>query len=239
MDLNIVICDDRQEDREHIKACILAMNDYQYASVTLCTPDKLLDDINDETFSYNIAVMDIEFGKKDINGIDVARMINDRFKLCMVIYISSYLDFAPMVYESSHCYFVLKKNMAVTLELAMKKATKLLESYNKNEMLSITSNGATVVVKQKDILFVERVQRCIRLVLVDEEYKCYKSLRDIAGNLSENFVRCHRGFYVNMEHIKRIDNNEIIIDDTIALPIGDKYKDSFMGTYLAYCSMRI
>ena len=144
-----------------------------------------------------------------------------------------------MVYESSHCYFVLKKNMDLRLELAMNKAVKLLKKQGVNDILNITSNGNMVILKQRDVVYVERAQRIVKIGMSERDYKCYKSLREISKLLSGDFVRCHRGFFVNMEHIRLIDKNELEMDNAVRIPIGDTYRDAFLEAYLSHCSMRI
>ncbi|MBO5509870.1 MAG: response regulator transcription factor [Lachnospiraceae bacterium] len=237
--LKIVICDDKKEDREQIRDNLYRMEAYKDAELKLCSPEELLAEIEADSFCYDIAIMDIEFKDSKVNGIDVVKLINSKYEQCVIIYISAILEFAPMVYESSHCYFVLKKNMDVTLELAMNKAVRLLEKQGVNDILNIISNGNMVMLKQRDIIYVERAQRTVKIGMSDRDYKCYKSLREISKLLSGDFVRCHRGFFVNMEHIRLVDKNELEMDNAVRIPIGDTYRDAFLEAYLSHCSMRI
>ena len=237
--MKIVVCDDKMKDREQVRDTLHKMEACKDADIKLCSPEELLAEIDADSFCCDIAIMDIEFKDSKVNGIDVVKLINSKYEQCVIIYISSILEFAPMVYESRHCYFVLKKNMDATLVLAMNKALKLLEKQGGNDILNIISNGNMVMVKQRDVVFVERTQRTVKIGLVDRDYKCYKSLRQISKLLSGDFVRCHRGFFVNMEHIRLIDKNELEMNNGVRIPIGDTYKDAFLEAYLARCSMRI
>ena len=239
LDIRIVICDDKEADRELIRDSIQRMGDYRDADINMRSPEELMDEIDTGSFDYNIAIMDIEFEKNSNNGIDMTKLINSKYEQCVIIYASSILEFATRVYESTHCYFVLKKNMDATLPLAMNKAVKLLERQGLNDILNVTSNGNTVILKQRDVVYVERAQRIVKIGMVDREYKCYKSLREISKQLSGDFVRCHRGFFVNMEHIRLIEGNELQMDNEARIPIGDTYRDGFFETYLLHCSMNI
>lgn len=239
LDIKIVICDDKKADRELIRDSLQRVDDYKDADVNMRSPEELLGEIETGSFDYNIAIMDIEFEKNAINGIDMTKLINSRYEQCAIIYISSILEFATRVYESTHCYFVLKKNMDATLPLAIDKAVRLLEKQGLNDILNITSNGNMVMIKQRDVVYVERAQRIVKIGMMDRDYKCYKSLREISKQLSGDFARCHRGFFVNMEHIRLIDGNELEMDNAARIPIGDTYRDDFFEAYLSHCSMRI
>ena len=54
------------------------------------------------------------------------------------------------------------------------------------------------------------------------------SMYEIQQLLSQNFVRCHRKFIVNMKYVDNYDrNNRYIRIGTVTLPVSRGYKDSF------------
>jgi two-component system LytT family response regulator len=97
-----------------------------------------------------------------------------------------------------------------------------------------------------DYLFVKADHRLIRIMLSEikyiegsNEYIIIHLLRDkplttlmrmknIESMLPENhFLRVHRSFIVNLNHVKVIERNRIIFDEKIYIPVGEQYKESF------------
>ena len=46
------------------------------------------------------------------------------------------------------------------------------------------------------------------------------------------FLRIHRSYIVNMNHVQEVTKNRIVMDTDTYLPIGDMYKDA-LSEYLA------
>ena len=45
------------------------------------------------------------------------------------------------------------------------------------------------------------------------------------------FVRCHKGFAVNVRHIKSLHSHEIVLDSGRIIPIGRVYKQTIWAAY--------
>ena len=41
------------------------------------------------------------------------------------------------------------------------------------------------------------------------------------------FMRIHRSYIVNLQKIREVNKNRVILDADTSLPIGDLYKDTF------------
>ena len=55
-------------------------------------------------------------------------------------------------------------------------------------------------------------------------------LKVIEEQLPKNkFMRVHRSFIVNLDYVKVIERNRIIIDHNMHIPIGDQFKETFQG----------
>ena len=65
----------------------------------------------------------------------------------------------------------------------------------------------------------------LHIVCHDETVKTLENLKDILNRLNKVFIRCHRSFIVNMDKIKFIENNRIVIEDEY-LPVSRAYQDN-------------
>lgn len=189
---------------------------------------------------WDIMIMDIEFKNRDYNGIELVEMINQANKHCQIIYLTHVLSFAPEVYDTDHCYFVMKNNMEHMLPRALDKARKLHQMAASQKPLEIMSGGHTVYIREEDIRYVEKSQRQTIVHTGGDVFACYESISAIAKRLSRNVVRCHGGYLVNLSHITYLGSDKIIVDLPDAeIPVGKTYREHTKRAYLAYWMNRM
>ena len=41
-------------------------------------------------------------------------------------------------------------------------------------------------------------------------------------------MRIHRSYIINLDKIREVKKNHVVLVDDVSLPIGDNYKDTFM-----------
>ena len=54
-----------------------------------------------------------------------------------------------------------------------------------------------------------------------------RAMKKLEERLPGNFMRIHRSYIVNLDKIKEVNKNRIIMDADTYLPIGDNYKEQF------------
>ncbi|MBQ9200202.1 MAG: response regulator transcription factor [Lachnospiraceae bacterium] len=237
--MRLVVCDDVIEDAEKTKGLIKQYleDNNSGGDIFVVSPSELLENIDDD-FSYDIAVLDIDYNNDELNGIDLGKKINEKAPLCNIIYLTGVLDFASDVYETMHCYFVMKKNQDITLARALDKAIRIYHDNCKNSTLSFVCKGKDVIVLSSDIKYITRENRKIQ-IMSDKKYETYMSLNDCLSKLPECFSRCHMGYIVNMNYIKTIEGNKIYMADGFEAPVGRIYKESFIRHYLEFLEGRV
>lgn len=47
--------------------------------------------------------------------------------------------------------------------------------------------------------------------------------------LPGNFIQVHRSYIVNMDRVKQVERNKIMMSDGFEIPIGDSFKNEFMA----------
>lgn len=126
-------------------------------------------------------------------------------------------------------------NTTVLLVLGVKLFQLWLMEHEKNEkakqeVLEIRSNRRIHRVRIKRILFVEGLGNYVTYNLSDgSKITTYGTVKNALKLLPENFVRVHRSFIVNREHIKSYDANTINVQDQI-VPRGKSVADEVLLT---------
>jgi two-component system LytT family response regulator len=232
--LKLGICDDDLNDIKRIRHILSKEIVSGRYHIKQYTPSELLLDVEEEMFECDILLMDITFKNLEFNGIDLVCSINEKFPQCNVIYCSNCLEYAPYVYKTKHCYFVLKKNMEEMLPVALNKALELYEESVKKDVLLINSQGHKVYIDRKDIKYIERDARKVNIVTTSRTYTSYMSLSELEQTLGSNMVRIHGSFIINLEYVSFIGNETVELTDSIILPLGRTYEKNVRDRYMRF-----
>ena len=239
--MKLAICDDVRKDADEtieIVGQYFSDNNYD-ADIMYLNPEDLVTSLKESFFEYDIAILDIDYKDKDFNGIDIGKKINENNPLCNIIYVTGVLEFASDVYETEHCYFVLKNNQKITLKRALDKAVNLYKTNNEKKSVSLITGRKNIIIPVWDIHYITRENRRIEFCCGDKIYDSYMSLNDILKQLPDKFVRCHTGYIINLDFIRRVESNSVFMDDDMQIPIGRIYKEKFVLHYLDYLEGRI
>ena len=260
--MRIGICDDERQTREKIKDFVQGF--VRNSEIEEYDPEQLLhvlkqmdnekesDDPQSEQDSEkesddqgsvcdcDIMIMDIEFPGRNFDGIALTKLLNRTCKECQVIYLTHILEFAPEVYETEHCYFVMKNDMSSMLGRALEKAIQIYDEKHAAKPLEVMSQGHKVFIPMENIRYVEKKQRQTMIYTDKKSYICYESITTLSKRLDHNIVRCHGGYLVNITHVTYLGGEKVITDiPDVVIPIGKTYKDQTKQAYLKYWMKRM
>lgn len=232
--MKIIICDDNEKDAEQAKDIIGRCLDRNSYAIKIKSPQDIYVAAEEDLLKCDIMVMNVKFEEENLDGIILGSLINKKLPACQIIYYTNILEYAPVVYETRHCYFLLKQNMERILPKAINKA---LETYTKvidDEIIEVLSNGHKCFISQSKIMYIERVNRLINIYDEKKVYPCYMSLKQVEKKLNACFVRCHGGYIVNLGQVIGVENLEISLKGGIKIPIGKSFDNQFKIRYLDY-----
>lgn len=230
--MKIMICDDAAKDADQAKKVILSMGGIREDEICICTPQALSLALEVRDLDCDIAILDIEYANQTFSGIDLGKELNQKLPMCQIIYLTWVLDFAPEVYETKHCYFVLKENMHRMLPRAIEKALQLYHDQEEHEVFELHEGGRTLYIRQNDIQYIERENRRLIVHTKNRDYKCYESLTKLLAKLGRAFLRCHGGYVVNYNYIEVVMRDMVRLVEGQELPIGRTYRSSFHEQYM-------
>ncbi|MEM5566645.1 response regulator transcription factor [Psychroserpens sp. AS72] len=170
----------------------------------------------------NIVLLDINLqGEKD--GIDLALTLE---KLNIpYLFVTSQTDPSTLarVKETNPLGFIVKpftdSGLLSNVELAWHKI-----SLEKEEYIIIRSEGERIKLNQASIQYLKAFDNYCYIVTVDKEYLLPHTLKHITEKLnSKIFVKSHRSYVVNIQKIKSIKSDKVIIEN-IEVPMSSTYK---------------
>lgn len=77
-----------------------------------------------------------------------------------------------------------------------------------------------------DIEYIESNEWLCKIYTADDEIICAKRLNYLNSLFAEyGFIRCHKGYIVNMAKIDKINSTKIFLISGKTIPLGRTYKD--------------
>lgn len=217
--MRIAVCDDEEAQRK------LIIKYLQEWSLERKKPVEILDFPGGESFlfrweddkAFDLLILDIEMGT--INGVDLAVKVREENEDIPILFITGYDSYMARGYEVSAIQYLLKPMYKDKLFLVM---DKLLKGKKPEEKLTFLTEEGVLLLAPSEIWFGEAAGHYGMLYAGQREYPVRHSITELLKMLDglKTFVRCHRSYFVNLQHISAITRTEIVMDDQRRLPIS-------------------
>ena len=102
---------------------------------------------------------------------------------------------------------------------------------SQRNVLWIKNREGTFRIPFEQIYYLEAREKKVFVRTRQEEFGVGETIERLAEQLPENFVRCHRSFVVNEEHITqiRLSENLLYLGKELFVPISRTCKERFKG----------
>lgn len=234
--MRIVTCDDDQAVIDNIKAIIFrndqAPKDIELTSYSNST--KLLSALEDGK-DYDIFLLDILM--PEINGMELAKAIRRTDKTSLIIFLTSSPEFAVDSYDVNAFGYLLKPVSETKLFALLSKA-RLLFGNRQQKELQIISKKTIMSISVNAIVYIESFRNKLIYRLNNNELiESYGTIKELKSKLNKynQFAQPHRSYIINMEYIKSLDSNTLIlksVDTTI--PIARSNYNTLKTQYINY-----
>lgn len=201
-----------------------AFGEHEVSVRSFSSGEALIQALTDEGFRPDAVVLDIELDGE--NGISVAARLNELLPDCQIIFLSGYVEYASEVYLVKHVWFVLKEQADRFLVPAIKKALSGSSKLHASKTMLLRVEGKTVSVPVEDILYLDKFGRKGRVFCTSCCYTVSEPpAKLVSPELSNDLVRCHQGYWVNMRHVTALDHGEFVMQNGTRIPISRSYRD--------------
>ncbi len=216
--LRIAICDDMKEDRDSLK-CVLATfmqsNKYEIQIKEYHDGNELLSENAQVLADFNLFFLDIYMGHS--NGMEAAKALRSIEISAPIVFLTSSPDYALDSYDVEALSYLVKPIQPEKLKTALER---FLKGYRPK---SIFLGGKLFVLD--DIVFAESNLKRVHIhfkdgTIVELREKLDTLEEQISG---QHFIRCHQSYFVNLNYIKRIENETFIT--TLNTPVLIRKRD--------------
>ncbi|MCL2808126.1 MAG: LytTR family DNA-binding domain-containing protein [Coriobacteriia bacterium] len=210
--LHIAICEDTKPDLNNLRALI----EHSGASCELdifTSGESFVDEF--AKGKYDLIFLDVFMN--ELSGVDTAEIIREQDSDVVIVFTTTSEDFTREGYRLNAYKYMIKPVMREDVEESLDLAT-VKRDRNLAATLEIISDGRAVSIPYNDIVYVEsRDSRSYIVASNGQEYPTISSLDSLETLLTPpRFLRSHRAFIVNLDHVDDIDEDFIMDNGGIA-----------------------
>lgn len=231
--LHIAVCDDEPSDRRHIAGLteeVLQDAGLSCAIFSYSDGRELLDAVRNGT-SFHIFLLDVMMDA--IGGMDLANLLRKLGDSAAIIFVSSNREMAMRGYEVAAARYLEKPVRRDRLQEALLFCYRTF--CEKKALLLPTGRGRRRI-SCSEVVYAEAADRATRLILTGaREESVSMKFSDLAAMLPERqFVRSHRSYLVNLEHVSYVRNREVELTTGAVLPVSRYRLDELQRRMVDY-----
>ena len=226
--IKIALCDDDISDLNLIHELLDQYRREQKIEIhttTFQSPLDLLTEIERGT-RFDILLLDILM--PGLNGIDTAAEIRSHNEDVKIIFLTSSSEFAVQSY-SVHAYFYQLKPIMKEHFFHLMDSVLAVCSSEQNSSLILRCKSGITRITPRQLEYCEVIHRTLMIHLTSGKVlESIGSLDDLSRQLTPygNFLRPHRSYLVNLEHVQHLSYRAITMACLVEIPIPrGKYND--------------
>lgn len=221
--LKIAVCDDETVFSEKLKELINKYCEKKQIpyEIDLYSSGKTFLSNTIKMMEYKIVFLDINM--KEIDGLQTARELRKLCKETYVIFVTAFINYTLEGYKVNAIRYILKtdtnfeQSVFESLDAVFEKM-EYIPTIRKFCFLEGTKNLAL----EKIIYIESNLHKLIFHIFEGEvvQYTMYETLNKISEMVSEDFLRIHQSYLVNLKFIRRLDGNQLLLSNGDTLLIA-------------------
>lgn len=181
----------------------------------------------------DLVFIDVEMD--DLNGIDFIRIIKSKElkPAPKFVIVSAHDQYAIEGYNLSITDYLLKpvpydRFIQMLEKVSKEKRTTQTIIIPQKDYLFVRNNGKTIRLRHRDVLYVQSDGHFVNIHLRERRHPLmlsYKMTQMEEMLPDHSFVRTHKRYIVNLEHIAEIDATSVCLDHVgLTIPVGGTYR---------------
>lgn len=230
--LNIVICDDEKKILNDLSEKIKEtfMNKSMEIDIFQTTsPTETLQYI--ESNVVDVIFLDIDM--PILSGMDIAeKLLNENYK-GLLIFVTSHDSLVYDSFKYRPFGFIRKRHFDDEIEETVVRVID--EMAHREYTFTFKTSDGTYRVNVSDIFYFESDSNYIIMHMLERLHKFRETISRLEAELCEKgFIRVHKGYLVNQQHISILRKDEIVMSDNTILPISRANKEMVKEKIMRY-----
>ena len=227
--MRIAVCDDEELFRIEFKSVLdKVLINAEYDIDTFSGGSSLYEAFLKNPF--DLVFLDIEM--PGIDGITLAKRLRAVSENVQIVFLTSHIEYALEGYEVNALRYLVKP-------VDMNKLSEVLkyiqDKKNNSRQIMIKQEGEDIVIDISDVIYMESMDKNVRIVTSKSEYITRYNISDYEEELKNSgFLRIHRGYLISLSKVKKIVKNDVVMDGDISLPVSRSNVKALKEALYAY-----
>lgn len=228
--IKIAICDDSAIDAKHLKSICESCDLPDKLEVSLFSNgESLLTALS--VSNFDVIFLDIDMPR--INGIDVGKAIRQEKEHAIIIFCTSYPQYAIEAYDCEAFHYVVKPCTRDKIQNILVRAINKLRLTRKYHSVKVQNKILKFSISE--IYYVEYCQKHIIYHLADRTIETTGRFSDINNELKKyGFYQIHQGYIVNFEKVRDFKGYTAVLEDGRDVLISVRKKSEVLLAYAKY-----
>ncbi len=228
--MKIAICDDYIHELNKLKDIITESELVSPDNVEIfSSPKPLIERISNITF--DIIFLDVDM--PEMNGIELGRKIHESHPQTVLIFVTSYPEYAVAGYECEALRYILKPYTDEKIIITLKRAIEILQKQNQAITIKVYNKPFRILID--DIYYLEYCRRHILYHTKNRVIETTGVFSKVYNKLKPyGFFQVHQGYIVNMNKVYDFDDYDIILDNGMKVPVSIRKKAEVMVNYAKF-----
>lgn len=192
-----------------------------------------LDDIAGGRLVPEIVFVDVDMPQ--LSGVELAALIN---RYTGVVFTTAHPNYALQAFEKDAVDYMLKP---ITYERFLKSVNKIRKYLRAKSRFPLRHEdkyyifiksemkGKMIKVNLQEITYIEAMQNYIKIHVGSSTHITYLTMKEIEEHLPRtSFKRVHKSFIVNLDKVKAVEGNQLLLQDEAVVSIGIRYREAVM-----------
>lgn len=203
--MNIVICDDSVTDRKNLAELLSDYAGKKKYDLTIMEYDSGEQLLEEQAVLEKCQLLFLDINLQGADGLKTAGKIKETYPKLPIVLVTAYMNYALDGYKVKASRFLLKDNLADTIEECMDDLIAEMEKSSKN--LEFHFIEGLRKLHADDIIYIETERHKNVFYTEKGVFHIYKKLDELENELKDmGFVRAHLSFLVNMRYISKISS---------------------------------
>ena len=222
---HIAICDDESKILHDIHTKIAAcFEEQEIPAEFFCTDDspKMMEHLQQE----KVDVLFLDIDMPYFSGMDIAAHLNENKLNTILVFVTSQDALVYQTFAYRPFGFIRKTHIDEELQELTERIKRELNDRKQDIVISKGQELTRILIH--DILYIESEGNYLNFYTKSDTVKIRETMTNIEKELcGKGFIRCHKGYLINGEHIEKMKGAEIDLQcDGICrtVPVGRSYE---------------
>ncbi|WP_107943129.1 LytTR family DNA-binding domain-containing protein [Metasolibacillus sp. FSL H7-0170] len=230
----VFIIDDEPLARDELKYLLS-----QFSEIEVVGESEDLQQVLEGNLIEEIDCLFLDIELSDKNGIEQAKELLQREDKPLIVFATAYDDYAIDAFNMNAFDYILKPFEQQRIEQTILKLMTMTKKSERKEpavkekikqmgKIAVSNEDRIALIKLQDVLYFTSEGSKTKVITEQKCYSSAESLIMLEKKLTPNFIRIHRAFLINLEHLQELESwgtskYNVILQGGHSVPVSRMY----------------